>query len=302
MLTPEEARKIALSIRNEIISLRREFHAYPELGFEEFRTSSRIAELLESWGYEVEAGIAKTGVIGRIRGEKDGQTRALRADMDALPIKEETDLEFKSKIDEVMHACGHDAHMAMLLGAGKILSLLKDRICGEIILLFQPAEEGKAGAKRMLEEGLLKKYKIDFLFGHHIWPVFLPYGVFATRKEAITSISDRFTLRIRGKGGHAANPDDAIDPIPILGEVISAIHHIVSRSVSPQVSAVITIGKVIAGTAENIIPKSAELHGTVRATDEKTRDLIVERLRAIAEGIPRAYGGSGELIYKSYTL
>ncbi|MBN1334063.1 MAG: amidohydrolase [Synergistales bacterium] len=280
----------ALSKEEKIISWRRDFHKHPELGFEENRTSSIIAEALEQMGYEVSGGIGITGVVATLTGEREGPSRALRADMDALPMKEETGLPYASVHHGIMHACCHDGHMAMLLGAAEIIAECRQDLRGKIALVFQPGEEGFAGAKKMLEEGFLEKYPLDFMFGHHIMPVILPHKSLTTRKNAFTANSDRFYIDIQGRGGHASIPHLVKDPIPALGQMIGAINSLVSRNIDPFEEVVVSIGQVHAGSSENIIPDSALVTGSVRTFTDLSQELVHKRLEEICEGIGQAYG------------
>jgi len=280
----------ALSIEEEIISWRRDFHKHPELGFEEKRTSSIVSDALYLMGFEVSDGIGGTGVVARIRGDEAGPVRGLRADMDALPMKEETGLPYASIYDGIMHACCHDGHVAMLLGVAKLLAERKGELKGEVVLIFQPGEEGFAGAKKMLEEGLLEKFPMDFLFGHHIMPVILPHKSITTRKNVFTANSDRFYMEIKGKGGHASIPHLVKDPLPGLGQMIGAINTLVSRNIDPFEEAVISIGQVHAGSTENIIPDSALISGSVRTFTDEVQQRIFRRLGEISEGIGKTNG------------
>lgn len=288
----------ALSIEDKIISWRRDFHKHPELAFEEIRTSSIVAEVLDLLGYEVSTGIGVTGVVGRIKGDKPGPARGMRADMDALPMKEETGLPYSSISGGVMHACCHDGHVAMLLGVAELIAERKKDLEGEVILVFQPAEEGFAGAKKMIDEGLLEKYPMDFIFGHHLMPVLLPHKSITTRKNAFTANSDRFYIEIQGKGGHASIPHLVKDPIPALGQMIGAINTLVSRNIDPFEEAVVSIGQVHAGSGENIIPGSASLSGSVRTFTDPVQRLIQRRLEEICHGTADSYGLDTSFEYK----
>lgn len=299
MMNLDKLMETAKAMEEEIISWRRDFHSHPETAYEETYTSNRVAELLRSFGVDVETGIAKTGVVASIKGNQPGPCRALRCDLDALPIQEETGLPFASKNEGKMHACGHDSHIAMQLAAVKILSNMRDEIKGQVVFVFQPAEEGFAGAKKMIDDGLFEKYPIEFMFGHHIRPMLLPHGTFGTKVGVFSAISDRFYIDVNGKSGHAARPHLTVDPMPVIGEMITAINHIVSRNVNPFETAVVSIGTVHAGTTENIVAESGRITGTVRSFDEKTREKIKERLCQIVEHMPAAYGAEGKIEYKS---
>ncbi len=280
-----------LKYKDEIVKLRREFHMYPELGFEEERTSKRVEEYLKDVGIKTRR-LAKTGVVGDIDNGSDF-TVALRADMDALPINEENDVPYKSRIPGKMHACGHDAHTAMLLVAAKILSQRK--VYANIRFIFQPAEEGFNGARRMIEEGALEN--VDRIIGMHVWAE-LPSKVIAISPGPVMASADRFKIFIRGKGGHGAAPHQTRDPITCSASLIEALQTIVSRNVPPLESAVVTVGRICGGTAFNIIPELVELEGTVRTFSEELRSLIEKRIRELTENYARGCGCEGEVIYE----
>ncbi|MGC9373039.1 MAG: M20 metallopeptidase family protein [Thermovirgaceae bacterium] len=279
----------ARQIKERIVAWRREIHAYPELAYEEHRTAGLVADVLRRLGLEVAEGIAGTGVAARLRGSNPGPSRGLRADMDALPIQEETGLPFSSKNEGIMHACCHDGHVAMLLGAASILAGMTDRLEGEVIFVFQPAEEGGAGAHAMIESGLLDRFPMNALFGHHIMPLVVPAGTVMTRKGLFTANSDRFDMVVQGHGGHASMPHLTLDPVVSMGALIGAINTITSRNTDPFTAAVVSIGEASAGSSYNAIPDKAVLRGSVRTTDEKTRDLISRRLFEVAEGVGKAH-------------
>jgi len=280
----------ANSLQSRIVELRRDFHMYPELKFEEVRTSSRVKELLSSLDYRV-IDVAGTGVVASIgRGEP---VLAFRADMDALPIQEENDVPYRSRVPGKMHACGHDAHTAMLLGASHIVKELHDRglIRGTTKLIFQPAEEGGLGAKRVVESGAVDD--VDAFFGIHVWAS-LPSGAIGIREGPLLASADAFKVIIHGRGGHAAQPNRAVDPVVISADLINAYQKVVSREVSPLKPAVVTVSSLRAGTTFNVIPDSAEMLGTIRAFDEGVRDFIIGRLREITEAYANALRGKGE--------
>lgn len=287
----------ARAMHEEIRAWRREIHRYPELTFTENRTASLVSATLTGLGVDVETEVAKTGVVGRIRGS-DGPVVGLRADMDALPIQEINGTDFDSTRPGIMHACGHDAHTAILLGAATILKQLadEDRLPGSIRLLFQPSEEaqdeeGKSGGMRMVEEGALSD--LDAVFGLHVSPV-VDVGKVATRSGPITAAADEFTLTVRGSGGHAARPQAAVDPIVLSAQAIMAIQQIVSRRVNPIEAGVVTIGTIHGGTVENVIPDAVEMAGTMRSFTNETRTLLRKELKR-ACGVIEALGGSYEL-------
>ena len=280
-----------LKYKEEIVRLRRDFHMHPELGFEEQRTLKIVEEYLKELGIKTKR-MATTGVVGYL--DNGGNiTIALRADMDALPIQEENDVPYKSRYPGKMHACGHDAHTAMLLVAAKILSQRK--LKGNVRFLFQPAEEGLNGAKRMIDDGALKG--VDKIIGLHVWAE-LPSKVIAISPGPIMASVDHFKIIIRGKGGHGASPHQTNDPILCASSLITSLQSIVSRNISPLESAVVTVGKISGGTAFNIIPENVEMEGTVRTFSEEVRSLIERRLGEIVKHHSLALGCRGELIYK----
>ncbi|MHA1974006.1 MAG: M20 metallopeptidase family protein [Candidatus Hodarchaeales archaeon] len=277
-----------------LVKIRRQIHMNPETAYEEIQTSKLIESELKKMGYETEK-TAKTGIIAILDSQKDGSTVALRADIDALNITEEnTDKEYCSKIQGKMHACGHDGHIAMLLGAAKLLRKFKDEIrwTGKIKLIFQPAEEGGGGGKRIVEEGHLDD--VDYVFGIHLWRE-LPSGTIATRKGGILASADEFEVTITGKGGHAAAPQQAIDPTSVLIDIYNAIHKVVSREIDPFADVVITTPVLQGSDAFNVIPPKAILKGTFRTMDIKVREHIISRLKEIVEGYSQAWRCKGEI-------
>ncbi len=277
--------------KDEVIKLRRDFHMHPELGFEEERTSGIVRDYLNDLGIETRI-MAKTGVVGEINNGGDKRI-AIRADMDALPINEENDVPYKSKIPGKMHACGHDAHTAMLLVTAKILSQMKFE--GNVRFIFQPAEEGLNGAKRMVEEGAIDG--VDSIFGLHVW-AHLPTGNIAISPGPVLANVDLFRIAINGKGGHGASPHETVDPIVASSYIISSLQSIVSRNVNPRKSAVITVGRINGGTAFNIISEKVEFEGTVRTFDEDIHNLIEERIRELVENESRAFGVEAKIEYE----
>ena len=260
-----------------MVRVRRQIHEHPELGYQEENTSAIIADELKKLGVRVTTGIGKTGVIGQISSNKDGPTVALRADMDALAIHEKTGLEFASKIDGIMHACGHDGHVAMLLGAAAILkNTLKT---GNILLVFQPAEEGGGGAQKIMDSGLLDKAKA--IFACHLDRHF-KVGKLVVQAGPISAFTDRFNITIKGKGGHAAQPHDAIDAIVVASLIIMSLQTIVSREVNPMHPSIVSIGQIEGGSVPNAVADSAKLSGTIRTTETHTRELIKAGITRIA--------------------
>ncbi len=283
-MTTTKYLKFAVENLNYSIKFRRDFHQYPELGFQENRTSEIIARELESNGYEVSRFIGKTGVIGILKGNSNGPTILLRFDMDALPIVEENSTDYISKNHGVMHACGHDGHMAIGLTVAKILSELRDNIQGTIKFIFQPAEEGLGGALATILDGVLENPKPDFVLGLHLWNE-KPIGWFGINNGPMMAGSDTFEINIIGKGGHGGLPHKAIDPIVTAAQIIQAVQTIVSRNVSPLESAVISFGSIHGGTAFNIIPEVVKLTGTIRTFNPEVRNHVVEKIKLISTSI-----------------
>ena len=280
----------------EIVEWRRDFHRHPELDYDVHRTAGRVAELLRGFGVDdVVTGVGRTGVVGVIRGRGEGPTIGLRADMDALPVTERSGAPHASTVSGRMHACGHDGHTAMLLGAAKYLSETRN-FAGTAVVIFQPAEEGGAGGRAMVEDGLMDRFGIDEVFGMHNMPG-LPAGGFAIREGSIMAASDRFTIEIEGKGGHAAMPHDTVDPVVVAGHVIVGLQTIVSRNVDPARAAVISVTMLKAGEAFNIIPRTVTLTGTARSLDEGVRDILEQRIDTIAQGIAQAFGATATVSY-----
>jgi amidohydrolase len=281
----------------DIIALRRDFHAHPELGYEEVRTSGIVAQRLRDLGLEVREGVGVTGVIGILRGEAgDGPTALLRADMDALPVEEENGWAWKSTISKKMHACGHDGHTAILLTVARLLVAQKSELRGSVVFMFQPAEEGLGGAGRMIEDGLLD-CKPDFALGLHIWSE-VEVGLVAVSDGPVMASTDSFTCTIQGKGGHGAIPHETIDPIVIAAQLISGLHTVVSRNIHPVSAGVVTVGRVTAGSSFNIIPDVAEIEGTVRAFDDTIRATLERRCRELCEELPHAFGATATFDYQ----
>jgi len=277
---------------------RRELHANPELLYDLPRTSQFVAERLREFGCdEVRTGIGRSGVVGVIRGLKGDAKRAigLRADMDALPIEEATNLPYRSTVPGKMHACGHDGHTAMLLGAARYLASTRN-FAGSAILIFQPAEEGGAGARAMIDDGLMVTFAIDEVYGMHNIPQ-LPLGTFALRKGPLMAAADFFTIRLEGRGGHAAMPHLCIDSILAGSQIVTALQTIAARNVDPLDSCVVSIARFTAGSTNNILPQTAELEGTTRTLLPATRDLAERRVREIVAGIAAAAGVSATLDY-----
>ncbi|MEE8342040.1 MAG: amidohydrolase [Candidatus Neomarinimicrobiota bacterium] len=283
------------AIKNELIANRRELHKFPELGFNEHRTAKFIADKLKSYGIDVKSGIGKTGVIGNLKGNDGGKTIALRADMDALPVQETGDIAYKSQNDGVMHACGHDGHMAMLLGAAKILSQSKESLPVNIRFIFQPAEEGEGGAQYMIADGCLEN--VDEIYGMHLWN-YQPYGEIGVKSGAVMAAADIIDITIKGIGGHGATPQGTVDAIVTASNLIMNFQTIVSRNTDPLENTVITIGKIAGGHGFNIIADEVRLRGTARAMTEKNRMMIKTRIQEIIDGVAKASGATINLDYQ----
>jgi len=283
----------------EIAAWRRDIHAHPELQFDVHRTAGVVAEKLKAFGCdEVATGIGRTGVVGVIRGKKGQGEKVigLRADMDALPITEITGLPYASQNAGKMHACGHDGHTAMLLGAAKYLAETRN-FAGTAVVIFQPAEEGGGGGREMVNDGVMDRFKVEEVYGMHNYPG-LPVGDFAIRPGPMMASADRLYIDIEGLGGHAARPHVSIDTVLVAAQIINQIQSIVSRNVDPLESAVISITQFHAGTADNIIPQTAKLSGTARTLDPAVRDLVEKRLHEVIEGTAKLYGAKAKLVYK----
>jgi amidohydrolase len=283
----------------EVAAWRRDLHAHPELQFEVHRTAAFVADKLAGFGCdEVVTGIGKTGVVGIIHGRErtSGKVIGLRADMDALPIEEETGVEWASKTKGVMHACGHDGHTAMLLGAARELALTR-AFNGTAAVIFQPAEEGGGGGKAMVDDGLMERFGITEIYAMHTEPG-LPIGRFATASGPLAASADGFRIRIDGKGAHGASPHAGVDPLVVGANILLALQTIVSRNVHPRQCAVVTVGWMTGGKAGNVIPQSAEMGGTTRTFDPATRDLIERRVGEIAGHVAEAYGARATVTYR----
>ncbi len=283
-----------LSIEKEMIDIRRDIHQHPELGFNEIRTGKLIAEKLESYGLNVETGVGRTGIVGTLKGNCAKPTIALRADMDALPIQETGEVEYKSVHDGVMHACGHDGHVAMLLGTAKLLSTIADRINGTVKFIFQPSEEREGGARYMIEDGCLDG--VDEIYGIHLWN-YLPYGKLGGQPGPILAAADEFHIDIEGIGGHGAAPQGTVDAVLVGSQLVNALQTIVSRNTNPLESTVVTVGKFHAGSNFNIISATARLEGTARSYSEENRIMIKTRMKEIINGIEMATGAKITLNY-----
>ncbi|MGE8175020.1 M20 aminoacylase family protein [Pseudomonas fluorescens] len=282
------------ALQDEMITLRQRIHAHPELGFEEFSTSELVAECLTQWGYEVSKGVGQTGVVGTLK-NGEGRSLGLRADMDALPIQEATGLPYASRIDGVMHACGHDGHTATLLAAAKYLAQTRD-FNGTLNLVFQPAEEGLGGAQKMLEDGLFERFPCDAIFAMHNIPGY-PAGQLGFYSGPFMASADTVTINIIGTGGHGAVPHKAVDPVVVCASIVIALQSIVSRNVNPQETAIITVGSIHAGNVSNVIPASAEMILSVRALTPEVRQLLERRITDLVNGQAASFGAQAEIDY-----
>lgn len=280
-------------IRNWLIEIRRDFHKNPELGMQEFRTKEKIIGYLKNMDIEIITDIAETAVVGIIRGSKKGKTVALRADMDALPIKDMKNKEYKSLTEGIIHGCGHDAHMTILLGAAKILKKMESNLNGTVKLFFQPAEETVGGAKPMIDAGVMENPKVDGIFGLHVTPE-IDTGMIGLKYGQMNASSDTIKIIIKGKSTHGAYPQDGIDSIVVAAQVINALQSIVSRNVDPRKSAVISIGKISGGTQGNIIADKVEMVGTIRTLDPQTREDVIKRAEETVKLVSMGLGATGE--------
>jgi hippurate hydrolase len=298
MITPDDPRLAAIAA--DATAWRRDLHAHPELAFEEHRTSAFVAEKLESWGIEVTRGIAGTGLVGTLRGKVQtganaGRAIGIRADMDALPMQEMTDLPYRSTIDGKMHACGHDGHTAMLLGAARYLAETRD-FDGTVHFIFQPAEEDGGGGEVMVREGLFTRFPCDAVYGIHN-DSRMPAGTFTITRGTTNASADDLAIRIHGKGGHAARPQIAIDPVLVAAHVVVALQSVVSRRVDPLDSVVVSLCKIHGGTARNVIPEEVLIEGTVRCLLPGTREEMARVITGIATATAAAHGARAEVTY-----
>ena len=294
-----EADRLATEINPQVVAWRRDFHQHPELGTQEVRTAKVIADELKKLGYEVQTGVAGTGVVAVLKGGQPGKVVALRADMDGLPVTEQVDLPFKSVAKAewngqqvgVMHACGHDNHMAIQLGVATVLAKMRDRLPGTVKLIFQPAEEGPGGAEPMVKAKVLENPKVDAIFGLHVFP--FPAGSIVFRSGPLMASADSFTIKVKGRQTHGAVPWGGVDPIVVGSQIVMALQTIVSRSVDiTSAPAVVTVGRFTGGNRSNIIPDEVELEGTVRAFNEGVRSSIHDRIRSIASNLAESAGAT----------
>ena len=296
---PDKIRSEIQALQPQLVALRRQLHQQPELGFQERLTAEAIAKKLTEWKIPHQIGIAKTGVVAMIQGRKTSfrlKTLAIRADMDALPIQEANDVPYKSQHDGIMHACGHDGHVAIALMTAYYLSKHQNDFAGMVKIIFQPAEEGPGGAKPMIEAGVLQNPHVDAIIGLHLWNN-LPLGTIGVRSGALMAAVELFNLQIQGKGGHGAMPHQTVDSIVVASQIVTALQTIVARNVNPIESAVVTVGQFNAGTARNVIADTASLTGTVRYFNPDLTDFFQQRIDAIVAGICASYGATYQLEY-----
>jgi amidohydrolase len=285
----------------DLVSWRRDLHRHPELGFQEIRTAGIVARHLGELGMEIQTGVGHTGVVGVLDGHQPGPVVMVRFDMDALPIAEETTHDFKSETPGVMHACGHDGHVAIGLGVATLLARHRQELRGSVKFVFQPAEEGEGGAMAMLKDGVLANPRPDAAFGLHIYNQ-LPLGVVTAGAGPVMAAAERFHCRVTGRGGHGAMPHQTVDAVVVASQIVAALQTVVSRNVNPAEMAVVTVGSFHAGSAFNIIAEQAELWGTIRTLDEATHQTVLRRVREIVEGTARAMGASAQLDIEELTV
>lgn len=283
-----------------VVSIRRDLHRHPELGFKETRTASVVARELRNLGLEIATGIAETGVVALLEGARPGPTILLRFDMDALPIQEETGAEYASQNPGVMHACGHDGHIAIGLTVARLLHAHRKDLAGAVKLVFQPAEEGLGGAKRMIEEGVLQTPRPTTALGVHLWNN-KPLGWVGITPGPTMAAADIFTVRIIGKGGHGAMPHETVDPVVAAAQIVSSLQTIVGRNVPPTKTAVVTVAAIHGGKAFNVIPSQVDIKGTLRAFDPDVRQLVIERFNAIVHSIAQGMGCQATIKIESLT-
>jgi len=293
----DEIKALIEKHREKIIQMRRDLHQIPETAYTESKTAEYVADRLGGLGLEITTRIAKTGVLGVLAGSGAGKTLMLRSELDALPVKEETGLPFSSTHEGAMHACGHDGHMAMVLGAAAVLSEISDQLSGHIKFVFQPAEEGPGGAKPMIEEGVMENPSVDYALGCHLWPG-VEEGQVGVKAGPLMAAMDRFDLTIKGKGGHGAMPHLCVDALDVATQIVNALQRIVSRHMNPLSPTVITVGQFNSGTTFNIIPEKAFLSGTTRTFDPEIWKSWADRIDRVVNGICKAMGADYELDYQ----
>ena len=284
------------ALASDVVSLRRDIHMHPELAFEERRTAGIAAERLRALGFDVHEEIAHTGVVGVMRGNKAGRTIMLRADMDALPVQEENEHPFRSLTEGKMHACGHDGHVAILLGAAELIAAGREDLPGTVCLLFQPAEEGRGGAELMVQQGVLERFGIERAYGLHL-NAKIPSGLLGFREGPFYASSDSVEIEVQGKGGHGSAPHDAVDPIYTAANFITSVQQVVSRHVDPMEPAVITIGAIHGGTTHNVIPRTVRMLGTVRSFSDSVRNAMPQRIERVLKSCCDAMGAKYDFQY-----
>jgi len=297
MMSPTIAQEIA-DLVPDLVALRRDLHAHPELAFKEHRTAGIVAAALRDLGLEVHEGIGGTGVVGVLRAGNGGRSVGLRADMDALPILEQGERPYVSRFPGVHHGCGHDGHTAMLLGAARHLARTR-RFDGTVHFIFQPAEEGRGGARAMVQDGLFERFHCDTVYALHNWPE-LPAGTAQTRPGAIMAAADRFDIVVRGRGGHAAQPHRTPDAVLAASELVTQLHTIISRRIPPTENAVLSVTRISGGQSHNVLPSAVELTGTVRSFDAGVQDTIEAAIRQIAQSLGQATGTGIDVDYVRY--
>ena len=281
---------------DEMVAIRHQIHQNPELGFNEHKTGDKVASLLESWGFDVVRGVGKTGIVGTLKVGHGKKIIGIRADMDALPIEEETNLDYSSKNKGVMHACGHDGHTTILLTAARYLAETKN-FDGTVRVIFQPAEESYGGGKKMIDDGLFERFPCDRIYGLHNWPGF-PSGTLRFTKGPMMASVDTAYITVRGKGGHGARPETTIDPIVAASSIVMALQTIVSRNVPPLEAALITVGMFKGGSVSNVIPEEVKMELTIRAFSAKVRDLLQERICKLVKSQAESYGAKAIINYE----
>lgn len=284
----------AESLREQLVAWRRDFHAHPELGFQEHRSAEIIAARLRELGYQVQTGVAHTGVVGLLEGKQPGPVAMARFDMDALPITEENETDYVSQNPGVMHACGHDAHMAIGLGVAALMAERRDEMNGTLKLVFQPGEEGMNGAEVMVQEGVLENPRPDVVLVTHVWND-MPVGMVGVTPGAIMAAAEEWICTVRGKGGHGAQPNQTVDPIVAAAQIVTALQTVVSRNVNPLETAVVSVGAIHGGDAFNVIPPTVEMAGTIRTYDPLVRETVLRRVREVIEGVAGACGAQATL-------
>jgi amidohydrolase len=285
----------------DLVSWRRDLHRHPELGFQEIRTAGIVARHLAELGMEIQTGVGRTGVVGVLDGRQPGPVVMVRFDMDALPIVEETTHDFRSETPGVMHACGHDGHVAIGLGVATLLARHRQELRGSVKFVFQPAEEGQGGAVAMIQDGVLANPRPDTAFGLHLYNQ-LPLGRVTAGEGPVMAAAERFQCRVTGRGGHGAMPHQTVDALVVASQIVTALQTVVSRNVNPAELAVVSVGSLHAGSAFNIIAEQAELWGTIRTLDEATHQTVLRRVREIVEGTARAMGASAQLDIEELTV